>query len=1184
MDSKIEMSPFPDGIMDMDVVDDQQSTSSDDYESDMDVDGDQQSALSGSSGSDDDQLSTSSGSPELRDFSKIPAFAARIRQQASIASASPSDSSCVMETQIMKGSFNTVRKIVFSDGVTWVAKIPIRGTAGLGWDECKARHMTNTVELMRFLKASTIVPVPEVYAFSSSLDNELGYPFILEEFIHGTTIDDAWIKSDGSDNDLKRKAQTIHDLAKVMVDLSRYKFSKIGAPLFENGQLVHRDDDADGDVGPFLNTGLREEGPYDNLDCYMKRTLNEQERELPLDFYTMSLHMMMDWLLSLVYIDGYTLFHPDLNEGNIIIDNDTGCLQGIIDWDFTRAEPTAMGIRSYPIFLTRDFDPETQHPDQYFAGELDVCEHSLCWNLEPGETGPLPVYGRDFRQHEAHDLYRALWRKCVDHFTHELDSNLPLSDLPIERLLVDTPNTYEDGLSQAECISPTVFRDAGFFTRMIRQVVGHVYGKIWYMELTTPQLIDQHLPEFKNGGANTQAQRKDPHSGGSRRSSCSDANSWKTIGSDESENPDSDACCDDDSNATKAIECSHRVHLPHYTNFKKALKNGRIHEDYMKIVVVWFRYLIYLPEKYDIPDSELLDCFYGAETFTCADVLQQVPAKKSEVGWQMYLESRGEDFKPYIDNPYPDLEDEEEDENSGVESGSEDTSSESEDGQESVENDPSSGSSDPESPGSSEIPDSVAVIDQFKEAKGILLALDQRNDEPESFVGNNTAAEAASITEASALPKPFRSSYEDIAPVPLPVENTCQTVDIDISTETCSSNLSGPGGAVLASGHASQSLINDNPLSETGGTATITACYTITNHLGKRARDNMASHSQDPVRDAMAGFRAADATSSLLKLACDEYDPSVEAPDKKRQCRGSLGTALCDLGRQIKPSFKGIIRHIRKVPHSLMKLSNSQSYPSQNFTINSIRPTDSDEPINLSVELCKLREDQAELRKQEQTQKAEQAMLERSTEACRSELTLLKQKTVQRKAAFRAIALGDVDLEDTQDADNVMNDDAECTIACSNVDATAVCLASVADAPKKWIKVTTPTKGEFTSKLDARQALGEIAATFTPSSTHTASTGSNSKGSIWSRIAGSTKTWSRSTGSSIIRGHESDDGALSRLRSTSKKMYEVRDARNTEDLPSELRGQERKTKKEQPKRGKMSPKLLVKAIWKSKTR
>ncbi|KAK3381135.1 hypothetical protein B0H63DRAFT_501844 [Podospora didyma] len=88
---------------------------------------------------------------------------------ANIASKHKNGMSCRYEDKFSIGHFNMVRRIVFKDDTSWVARL-------LFW-------MT---------MSKTSIPVPKVFDYNTSLDNEAGAPYIMMEYIHGTVASDLY--------------------------------------------------------------------------------------------------------------------------------------------------------------------------------------------------------------------------------------------------------------------------------------------------------------------------------------------------------------------------------------------------------------------------------------------------------------------------------------------------------------------------------------------------------------------------------------------------------------------------------------------------------------------------------------------------------------------------------------------------------------------------------------------------------------------------------------------------------------------------------------------------------------------------------------------------------------------------------------------------------------------------------
>ena len=79
----------------------------------------------------------------------------------------------------------------FVDGISWLLKVLVNGTPDKFY-EAGAESLRSEALLMRLLRRGTTIPVEEMFSFSTDCDNELGWPFILMEFIEGRSLEDIW--------------------------------------------------------------------------------------------------------------------------------------------------------------------------------------------------------------------------------------------------------------------------------------------------------------------------------------------------------------------------------------------------------------------------------------------------------------------------------------------------------------------------------------------------------------------------------------------------------------------------------------------------------------------------------------------------------------------------------------------------------------------------------------------------------------------------------------------------------------------------------------------------------------------------------------------------------------------------------------------------------------------------------
>lgn len=99
------------------------------------------------------------------------------------------------------------------------------------------------------------IPVPEVYAFNPRTNVEIGAPYMLLEYIHGTAADSIEELELGTNEEATR--YVLKQLASMMVELGACKFDHIGS-IFENA-------DGDFEIGPLIET---DGGPYKTAQEY----------------------------------------------------------------------------------------------------------------------------------------------------------------------------------------------------------------------------------------------------------------------------------------------------------------------------------------------------------------------------------------------------------------------------------------------------------------------------------------------------------------------------------------------------------------------------------------------------------------------------------------------------------------------------------------------------------------------------------------------------------------------------------------------------------------------------------------------------------------------------------------------------------------------------------------------------
>jgi len=151
-------------------------------------------------------------------------LASRIRHR--VLHASTSTSRLVAR---VAGPFNLVH-IVELDHLKRVIRVPASTGSGDGMTKTAARALESQVTVMRLIAKETRIPVPTVYEFDTSSDNDIGAPYICMSFVSGDTVSRLWFDGPTSRAMEDRRLRILESTAKAMAQLSRLSFKKIGSP------------------------------------------------------------------------------------------------------------------------------------------------------------------------------------------------------------------------------------------------------------------------------------------------------------------------------------------------------------------------------------------------------------------------------------------------------------------------------------------------------------------------------------------------------------------------------------------------------------------------------------------------------------------------------------------------------------------------------------------------------------------------------------------------------------------------------------------------------------------------------------------------------------------------------------------------------------------------------------------
>ncbi|KAH6888910.1 kinase-like domain-containing protein [Coprinopsis sp. MPI-PUGE-AT-0042] len=333
-------------------------------------------------------------------------------------------------TKLAEGGFNRTFLVVFQGGFKMVARIPYPITAP------KYFAIASEVATMEFL-GSFGMPVPEVYGYSPSEDNDAETAYIFMEYVQGSSLIDVW-------RGLKDEevVDVIRQITQLEVRMMRMSFPAGGSLYFGedlekvgmNGVPVSGDERFC--VGPDTRVPLWygrraqlevDRGPYHSVEdalvagaykeiAYLKRFGKpllpfRRERRPSFKFQPQSpsehiqnLERYLSIAPSLIPEDArltqFRIRHPDLQFANIII-NSACQVVGLIDWQHTSV---------LPMFLLAGIPQRLQNHD-------DASFRQMIHPLRPENLDGMSDARRDheeyiFRRRLVHHHYVKNSREC----------------------------------------------------------------------------------------------------------------------------------------------------------------------------------------------------------------------------------------------------------------------------------------------------------------------------------------------------------------------------------------------------------------------------------------------------------------------------------------------------------------------------------------------------------------------------------------------------------------------------------------------------------------------------------------------------------------------------------------------------------------------------------------------------
>ncbi|KAJ7755883.1 kinase-like domain-containing protein [Mycena metata] len=239
---------------------------------------------------------------------------------------------CTVDPTPKIGAFNVVYFLEFTDGVRWVARIPIPP-----WSEALQKRMSLDRISLDFIGNNTTIPVPRIIDCQTTENNALGRPYTFMTFLPGTQLaklwfDPAWFSDE-------RRNTVFESLARLMSQLSSHEFPMIGQLDIDSttGTVF---------VGPYypsiyaIDAGETSPDPIGDPSpstyIFLQRKISDQLNETSDTGVISDLQLLWTFasMLPNPEFDGAPFFlsHPDSGYQNILVDEE-GNVTGIVDWD-----------------------------------------------------------------------------------------------------------------------------------------------------------------------------------------------------------------------------------------------------------------------------------------------------------------------------------------------------------------------------------------------------------------------------------------------------------------------------------------------------------------------------------------------------------------------------------------------------------------------------------------------------------------------------------------------------------------------------------------------------------------------------------------------------------------------------------------------------------------------------------
>jgi len=258
------------------------------------------------------------------------------------------------------GTFNIIIPILFVNGDKWIARIPRPGRMPSQTNPRLLEETMASLEITtRVVRTRTRIPVPPIYGWSPTDDNEAGCPYMFMDFVEGVSLGDCFRELPPD-----KTISIIYEWALYTWELTHLQFNELGCLAPKSGNVQVQKFLSAGSVhfhlGHDKDNTRQFHGPFRSAADYLFGISNLKKNP-PVDNQSYDrfsfgtfLESMIPYALKPTYMYGpFCLCHDDFNVQNILVDPIEGHITAVIDWDFASVKPI-QSLLSYPESLRWD--------------------------------------------------------------------------------------------------------------------------------------------------------------------------------------------------------------------------------------------------------------------------------------------------------------------------------------------------------------------------------------------------------------------------------------------------------------------------------------------------------------------------------------------------------------------------------------------------------------------------------------------------------------------------------------------------------------------------------------------------------------------------------------------------------------------------------------------------------------